>query len=95
MTEREKVLKGLEHCSTDKACRECVYYGVRCIDKMCADALKLLKEQPEQKHGHWMIGPKSGRWICSCCGYAPTVFEGSQYCPDCGALMDEKVTQDA
>ena len=46
MADREKVLKGLENCSSsDSACRECVYYGAHCVDNLCADALELLKEQ--------------------------------------------------
>ena len=47
MTDRGKVLEGLKHCSSNLACRECVYHGVHCIDDLCADALELIKEQGE------------------------------------------------
>lgn len=29
-----------------------------------------------------------GEWYCSVCDYEPTVFEGTKYCPNCGARMD-------
>jgi len=47
MIDEDKVIKGLKHCSSNQACRECVYHGVHCIDDMCADALELLKQQKE------------------------------------------------
>lgn len=30
-----------------------------------------------------------GEWYCSVCGYEPTVFENTPYCPNCGAKMDK------
>ena len=47
MIDEDKIMKGLKHCSSNQACRECVYHGVHCIDDMCADALELLKQQKE------------------------------------------------
>jgi len=29
-----------------------------------------------------------GEWYCSVCGYEPTVYEASNYCPNCGARME-------
>ena len=53
--DREKVIKGLEHCTShddgrDKfggvgKCGGCPYYGHDCTDRMKKDALALLKEQ--------------------------------------------------
>lgn len=58
MIKREKVIKGLEHCTShddgrDKfggvgKCGGCPYYGHDCTDRMKKDALALLKEQHEQ-----------------------------------------------
>ena len=47
MTELEKVITGLEYCSTPGLCMDCVYHGEHCTINMYADAIKLLKEQQE------------------------------------------------
>ena len=54
----EKVIKGLEHCTSfddgrDKfggvgKCGGCPYYGHDCTDRMKTDALALLKKQQER-----------------------------------------------
>ena len=58
MPDREKTLKGLEHCANEQDCRGCPYFsqlffeqvdgeftGYKC--KCLADVLALLKEQPD------------------------------------------------
>jgi len=49
MTDREKVVKGLELCEigSDDRCyeTECPYYGQGCTENLKNDILKLLKEQ--------------------------------------------------
>lgn len=56
------------------------------------------------KYGRWVYNPNGmdwglGAWICSECGcknnnlgmdnrIKPLLFEGSKYCPNCGAKMD-------
>lgn len=56
------------------------------------------------KYGSWVYDPNGmdwdlGAWICSECGckndnlgmdnrIKPLLFEGSKYCPNCGAKMD-------
>lgn len=47
MTEREKVIRGLECCAQGSLsnCEECPYTGIGCSEHLCADALALLKEQ--------------------------------------------------
>ena len=48
MVDREKVIKAIEYCfNIDDPCEQCPYDGIDCISKMKADALALLKEQPE------------------------------------------------
>ena len=68
MVDRTSVIKGLERYTADCVCTKCVYYNIFCVGKWCADALKLLKEQPEvvrckdckygtlfqNAHGEWM-----------------------------------------
>ena len=54
-----------------------------------------LKEQPEQKHGHWISVIKdNGHYTCSCCGTGRYMNFVPNYCSECGAKMDEEVTQD-
>ena len=49
------------------------------------------------KHGYWTNArtmEHDGEWYCSVCGYEPTVFENTSYCPNCGAKMDrERVSE--
>ena len=51
MPDREKVIKGLEHCSSSDGCKGCPYSknerGHVCSSDCILDALALLKEQPE------------------------------------------------
>lgn len=49
MTDREKVIKGLEMCAADESCKndECPYYALEagyCETQMARDALTLIKE---------------------------------------------------
>lgn len=48
--DREKVVKGLRLCSTQKGCHGCPYEsmsGSKCSSRLKRDALELLKEQDE------------------------------------------------
>lgn len=69
MTDREKVIKGLETCAgtnndgddcTADCLLECPYKGSLCIDRLMYDALAMLKEQPEivrcKDCVHWIPG---------------------------------------
>ena len=53
MADREKVVKGLQCCTSYEKCDECPYeeykdpYAVICMDKMHTDALNVLKEREE------------------------------------------------
>ena len=45
--------------------------------------------EAEPKHGHW-IDKQNGRWIYAECSRCKTVHDvKSNYCPNCGAKMDE------
>ena len=51
MFDRDKVIKGLEHCSSGDGCKGCPYSknesGHVCSFDCIRDALALLKDQPE------------------------------------------------
>jgi hypothetical protein len=50
---------------------------------------------PVQKHGHWISVIKdNGHYSCSCCGTGRYMNFVPNYCSECGAKMDEEVTQD-
>ena len=69
MPDREKVIKGLEICSTAHRdgsyhCGDCPYESDEdnvCGEKLCADALALLKEQENEKKRNPVI-------VCPHCG---------------------------
>ena len=45
------------------------------------------------RHGRWEMAPCNGVYDmrCSACGFCPGIrFFSSNYCPNCGALMDGK-----
>ena len=74
MTDREKVIKGLESCN-GVDCTECQYgtegHGhTDCIERLCADALVLLKEQEVKMS------------VCDKCGLEHPADD--RYCPRCG-----------
>lgn len=45
MTDREKVVKGLECCSIKQNCMDCPWAGIGCNDRLHMAVLELLKEQ--------------------------------------------------
>lgn len=51
-----------------------------------------LRELPSaERRGRWTTErtmEHDGEWYCSVCGYEPTVYEASNYCPNCGARME-------
>ena len=56
MPDREKVIKGLEHCISHHLCLGCGYYdpdNARCQKDLMRDALKLLKEQDHVPQKMW------------------------------------------
>lgn len=106
MPDREKVIKGLECCHTIGHCRDCPYVGKifdrrygSCILYLAKNALDLLKEQPEQKHGHWIEQDdyNDTYYKCSVCGEPWVLIDGTplengmHFCPKCGAIMDGEV----
>ena len=43
------------------------------------------------KNGHWITkrtDVHDGEWYCDQCGYEPTLFENTPYCPKCGAKLE-------
>lgn len=41
------------------------------------------------KHGHWYDYDSDDGWYCSVCGHPARYISGPNYCPYCGAKMDE------
>jgi len=57
------------------------------------DRQTILNLPSAERQGRWTTErtmEHDGEWYCSVCGYEPTVYEASNYCPNCGALMDEE-----
>ena len=89
--DREKVIKGLEHCANEADCRGCVYQeqmkgrsdGCDCM----REVLTLLKEQEavqviQRELMHMLF------WCCGSCGTAIT--NGDKFCRNCGKAVKWK-----
>lgn len=101
MTDREKVLSGLEHCSED-GCKGCPYEP-DC--KMC-DGFSLLAKDAQEllkgKESEWLEDSDPGQeygttWACRKCMHSiheqfiwNPYENGYKYCPHCGAEMKVK-----
>ena len=91
MTDRKKVLKGLECCSKsiDKACPKECPYRVKCLTQdnpllmfsVMTDALELLKDEPLPVLNVGKYGIYFGD--CPHCGKRVTK-KNTSYCPYCG-----------
>lgn len=68
------------------------------INQGAKEALELLKEQPEQKHGHWI--ERDEYYECSVCKEPWVLIDGTPlengmyFCPKCGARMESEVKQE-
>ena len=95
MTNREKVIKGLEHCLED-GCRGCPYekncdvFDNAFSGTLVKDALELLKAHEPVKPTH-----SYSTYHCGMCGYLVGIdginnVEGckNQYCANCGRKVD-------
>lgn len=79
-------------------CKDCIHYDI-CIchltgkeNEKCAQFLNKA-DVVRVKHGHWEpygINPNGviGNYHCTVC--KGTSLKDSDYCPNCGAVMDEK-----
>ena len=94
MTEREKVIKGLEICTTRPCyCTDCPYKANCCLDsqEVMEDALALLKEQnepmkPTLNENHRYV---SDAFKCGKCGH--TIRFHAKYCEECGQAVQWEV----
>ena len=96
MTDREKVIKGLEHCGQPTECDGCPYDSEvgGCFTKLKEDALELLKEQEaiepkEIVNEHFPIGDyrRTIAWLCGKCGKAHGQSKCCRSCAE-GGLCD-------
>lgn len=83
----------IPYCDDDSNLKGCKYVRKRTIDNM-----PTIEAEPI-KHGRWIYKGKRGRFpVCECsvCGNAENadwaiMGDNANYCPNCGALMDEVV----
>ena len=95
MTDREKVIKGLECCGATMNCNECPYDSEMggCFRNLKADALKLLKEQepvPPRKAKRYIEYSDTAvtfpdTYDCGKCG--EELPNNAKYCPGCGRTV--------
>ena len=98
--DREKVIKGLEHCSSGDGCKGCPYSqsenGHVCSFNCIREAIVLLKEQEAE----WIYGEDetgADGWHCSECNFFEPWFydfdddidfiKRYEHCPKCGRRM--------
>ena len=101
MIDREKVIKGLEHCLSiyiDGLCDDCPYMGeldksymipMKCKEIIMRDALSLLKEQEAVKRTYRTgVNGFSIIWTCGACGsdLHPNNAK-AKYCSNCGQAV--------
>ena len=94
MTDREKVIKGLENCAIEQSCWGCPYCkgNPTCQDDLCKDALELLKEQEPVEPTFKQDYDGIFVWACGSCGaYMYHIYAGidkakeyAKYCRQCG-----------
>jgi len=89
MTDRKKVIKGMEICYCPPSkCEDCPYNDIEenCNDALCSDTLTLLKEMEAVPVDTKMIGIPNGEDIeVYCCRDCRTVLDPAfHYCPNCG-----------
>ena len=93
MSDREKVIKGLELCeigSGDKCYEtECQYYGQGCTESLKDDILAMLKEQEAvepKKTAYQRVDHTIAYWYrCGTCDMS--IFPSYKYCPFCGLAV--------
>ena len=96
MTDREKVVKGLECCVAIPDGAPCPNDCPYAIDYDCdgyagtlfRDALALLKEQEPDLPGTWLLD-RPNHYKCSVCGAQwGQAARMMRHCPDCGRRME-------
>ena len=80
-----------------------MFNGECCIDKTQAADFLIANGVIAVRHGQWIYNSESGEYVCSACGknalsfrkdtlYGLDLYETclTDYCPNCGARMDEE-----
>ena len=83
--DREKVIKGLEHCINHdgRDCPSCPYCHGDCVDDLCADALALLKQEPVKPiRAEAEDMPDVTWYVCPVCRIAIDYHD--RFCRHCG-----------
>ena len=100
MPDREKVINAIECCIDGCLCAECDYEGIEgCWNKvLLTDALALLKERVAEWIEYSECLAYDGAYsdshiVCSACNHIFSTMDNCteefDYCPHCGAKMDE------
>lgn len=87
MSVKDMVMEGLERCRLHdgSVCKNCGYSHTECVEGLCADALKLIKQQQEEiDRLHNRLNRKS-RWIVNTKKYG----EDNYHCLLCGAIVEK------
>ena len=91
MTDREKVIKGLEHCGQPTVCDGCPYDSEvgGCFTKLKEDALALLKEQEPKPVKVTKNSYNYEFYDCPNCGrgFELTYYKKPAYCDKCGQAV--------
>jgi len=96
MSDREKVIKGLECCMSEKICNSLCPYRGQCDDggyyysKAIEDAIALLKEQEPVTYELVKVGEKNYPFynlVCTGCGNKTGMRMDWKYCPRCGRTV--------
>ena len=97
MTDRERLIVAIERAKeqSDEAGLDCIVVKFKEANLI----IELLKEQPKQKHGHWIVSGEPPLMIKTCSECDVRFFhhptgELERFCANCGARMDEEVEQE-
>ncbi len=89
MPDREKVIKGLEHCIESNSCNGCPYdnNSSKCIFQLHDDVLALLKEQEAVVPTLIREGRNKYNNDYVCPGCVNELVYGQNYCSECGQAV--------
>ena len=87
MSVKDMVIEGLERCRLHdgSVCKNCGYSHTECVESLCADALKLIKQQQEEIDRLRNRLNRKSRWIVNTKKYG----EDNYHCLLCGAIVEK------
>lgn len=97
-------LVDIDTLNNESICEHCKYKSTRCEYTCDEDGneietlWEMIDNLPEVdaepvRHGHWITHNEGNPFEiygkCSICGFSQSISDHLNYCPDCGAKMDE------